>query len=207
MLSLRLATPADLPHLVELFDMSNAGLTRIAFERLAGDGEDWIAVGCREMARDDVEYSFRNTIIAQVDDHVAGMLIFSVQPDDMPAPDLAALPLSEHGFATLKQRTAASLYLRNMAVFERFQGQQIATRLLNAVIRTGGKIGVPRVTAIVHESNVKLLAHYARRGLIEVARTNVLEHPVYDAQSAWILLSSPMPGSLVLEDDVIGVGS
>lgn len=206
MFNLRLSKPEDLPDLVRLFDMSNAGITRLAFEKMAQPGEDWIAVGCREMAREDVEFSIQNTITAEVDGKVAGMLIYSVWRQDYPAVDLETLPVSEQAFSLLRRQTGHSLYLRNMAVYEEFRGLRIAAKLLDAVIRTGIMIGVPRVTAIVHDSNVKLLAHYARRGMKEVAREIVREHPVFAPDSYWTLLSSPTPGVLVLGEDLQGVG-
>lgn len=200
MLALRLARIEDCPLLVRLFDMSNGGLTQRGFAADALPGEDWIAAGARLMARTDVEYSYANTIVAEWDGALAGMIIFAVQPAALAPLDPARLPPSDRPFAVLKQHTAGTLYLRNMAVFEAFRGRRIAEKLLDAVIEAGLRIGISEITAIVHDGNHLLLAHYAKRGLQVIDRHPVLEHPVFPAESTWLLLRGKaktafLPGS------------
>lgn len=200
MLELRLARIEDCPALAELFDLSNAGLSRLAFEALAAPDEDWRVAGARQMARSDVEYSFSNTIVAEWQGALAGMIIYAVQPTDVILPDLSLLPRSEHAFLTLKQQTGGTVYLRNMAVFPAFRGRRIGEALVSAVIGAAIRIGIGAVTAIVHETNVLLLAHYAKRGMKSVARHPVQEHPSYAPESAWILLKGETNRAMRFED-------
>lgn len=188
MLSLRLASEADCPALVDLFDLSNNGLGQTGFAALAQPGEDWRAAGIRMTARRDVEYSFANTIVAEWEGQLAGMMVFNVQPDPMPPALTHLLPPTDRAFSVLRLMVPGSLYLRNMAVFPEFRGKRIGEALVSATIAAGIRIGLASVSAIVHDTNTLLLAHYAKRGMAEIARHPVLEHPSYAADSTWILL-------------------
>jgi ribosomal protein S18 acetylase RimI-like enzyme len=201
MLALRLAREEDCPALVTLFDMSNKGLTQLGFAALAEGGEDWQAAGARQMARHDVEYSFANTIVAEWDGALAGMMIFLVQPTILPPASIEAIAPADRAFAVLRQQTAGSVYLRNMGVFPEFRGRRIGEALVSAVISSAIRIGIGEVSGIVHETNVLLLAHYAKRGMLEVDRHPVLEHPSYAPDSAWILLKGETNRAMRLAGD------
>ena len=189
MLSLRLARIEDCRALVELADLSNAGLARTGLTALAGPGEDWISAGIRLFSSEASEFSYRNTFVAEWSGEIAGMRMFCVQPDEMQTPDLADFPPSDHCFAVLRAKVPGHLYLANIAVFPRFRGRGIGRALIDATLAAATRIGITRVAAVVHEGNVPVLAHYARRGLVEIARHKVLEHPVYAPESDWILLA------------------
>lgn len=201
MLALRLAREKDCPDLVTLFDLSNNGLTRIGFAALAEPDEDWQAAGARQMARRDVEYSCANTIIAEWDGAVAGMMIFLVQPAILPPIDAEAIAPADRAFAVLRQQTAGAVYLRNMAVFPEFRGKRIGEKLVSAVIDAAIRISIREVSAIVHDTNTLLLAHYEKRGMREIARHPVLEHPSYAPDSTWILLKGETNRAMRLQRD------
>lgn len=200
MLGLRLATEADCPDLVQLFDLSNNGLSRFSFAAMAPPGEDWAEFAAVMMARRDVEYSYANAIIAEWDGALAGMMIYAVHPETMPPMDAASIPATDRAFLVLKQQTGGALYLRNMAVFSEFRGRRLGEALVSATIGAGVRIGLTAVTAIVHETNTLLLTHYAKRGMLEIARHPVLEHPSYAADSTWILLKGDANRAMSLAD-------
>jgi GNAT superfamily N-acetyltransferase len=182
----------DLDALCDLFDMANHGDIAAIWGRDAGPGETWKHVCARHMRDPRSEVHWAKAVVAQINERIAGALFFFHL---MPAPvaDVNELPLHARPFAILRAHAPECVMLRDMAVFPEFRGLGIATRLLDAAIAAGFAEGLQHAVAIVHESNVKLLAHYRKRGFAEIGSHTVLAHVLHSPESRWLLLKLDAP--------------
>jgi GNAT superfamily N-acetyltransferase len=194
-LVIRMGEEGDLDALCDLFDMANHGDIAAIWGREARPGETWKHVCTRNMLDPLSEIHFAKAVTAEIDGELAGALFFfHMRPT--PAGDVSALPIHARAFAILRSQTPECVFLRDMAVFPRFRGLRLATRLLDAAINSGFSAGLKHAVAIVHETNVKLLAHYHKRGFAEIGSHTVLEHSHHSPESRWLLLKLNAPAAI-----------
>ncbi len=188
----RMAEEGDIGALAELFDMANHGDIAVIWGREAGPGETWKDICARHMRNPGSEIHIDKTVVAIVDGAVAGMLMFfrASPPREY---DLTRLPVHARPFMILRAQAPECVYLRDMAVFPQFRGHGIAKNMLDLAIAVGFARGLKHACAIVHETNTKLLAHYYKRGMVEIAREQVLEHNLHAPESYWLLLKLDAP--------------
>jgi GNAT superfamily N-acetyltransferase len=186
-LVIRMGQEGDVDALGDLFDMANHGDIAAIWGREAGPGETWKHVCTRHMLDPQSEIHFGKAVVAEINDELAGALFFfHMRP--IPPGDFSVLPAHARPFAILRAEAPEGVMLRDMAVFPQFRGLRLATRLLDAAITTGFSAGLKHAIAIVHETNVKLLAHYGKRGFAEIGSHTVLEHSHHSPESRWLLL-------------------
>jgi GNAT superfamily N-acetyltransferase len=182
----------DVDALCDLFDMANHGDIAAIWGREAGPGETWKHVCTRHMLDPNSEVHVGKAVVAQINDQVVGaLLFFHMRPT--PVADVTGLPLHARPFAILRSQAPECVMLRDMAVFPEFRGLGLATRLLDAAIQAGFTAGIRHAVAIVHETNTKLLAHYAKRGFAEIGSHTVLAHNHHSPESRWLLLKLDAP--------------
>jgi GNAT superfamily N-acetyltransferase len=182
----------DVDALCDLFDMANHGDIAAIWGGEAGPGETWKHVCTRHMLDPSSEVHFGKAVVAEIDGEIAGALFFfHMRP--APIADMSGLPLHARPFALLRSQAPECVLLRDMAVFPQFRGFGIATRLLDAAIRAGFTVGIKHAVAIVHETNVRLLAHYRKRGFSEIGSHTVLAHNHHSPESRWLLLKLDAP--------------
>jgi GNAT superfamily N-acetyltransferase len=192
LLRLRVGREGDADALAELFNMANHGDIAAIWGREAGPGETWKTICIRNMLNPTSEIHISKSVVAEVDGEVAGVLFFfHMRP--APRTDFSALPDHARPFAVLRAQAPECVFLRDMAVFPRFRGHRIATRMLDAAINAGFRAGLRHAVAIVHESNTLLLAHYDKRGFAEIGSHAVLEHSHHSPESRWLLLKLDAP--------------
>ncbi|GGE44733.1 hypothetical protein GCM10007276_22310 [Agaricicola taiwanensis] len=196
----RTGTEADAEDVAILFDMSNAGYITQLWGEEAQEGETWLDVAKRKILAPGSEIGPAHTIIAEAGfgdgrSKVAGMLIWKLIPDVPPDPSRETD--ATRAFAELKTHVPGSFYLSNMAVYPDWRDYRLATAMLNVAITTAYKMGYKTISAIVHESNTKLLAHYDKRGMAVTASMPVGPRSAYAAESRWLLLTCQQPHGLL----------
>ncbi|MEL6205560.1 MAG: GNAT family N-acetyltransferase [Pseudomonadota bacterium] len=184
---IRPARPADIPDLVRLNDIADAGLPALIAGR---DG-----AGAAEVARR-LSAAMARTVASPgpplVAEDPAGAILGCVQaytmprqPDDPPPlPDLVPI-------RALKSRITGWRYIDYLAVDPAARGQGLGARLLQAAAgRTESEQHpTPGLALIVFEANAPARALYARAGLTEAAR-DATARPVWAPdQGAAILLT------------------
>ncbi len=196
-IAFRMGKREDAEAIAVLFDMANAGLIASIFEEKLREGETWLDHVVPMVRDPQSEIFFGSTVVAEIDGLLAGALICVRQPDKAPPLDLDAMPATDRPFAYLRSKVPGGFLLRDMAVFPQFRQNGIAAHLLDLAIASAYSMGFETVFALVHESNEKLLSHYARRGLNVIDAHKVLEHPAYDPESRWLLLTCHKPDGIV----------
>src|SRR5471030_1250987 len=71
----RSALRADAREIARLFQISSEGAADYIWSQLAQPGQDLLDVGASRYARDDVDFSWQNCLIAQAEGNVIGMQI------------------------------------------------------------------------------------------------------------------------------------
>lgn len=196
----RPGTEGDVDDIAHLFDMSNGGYIVDLWGQEAGEGQTWLDVARQKILAPRSEIGPSRTIIAEAtvgggEPQVAGMLLWRLIPDT--APDLSLESQATRPFAELKALVPGSFYLSNMGVYPQWRAFGIASNMLNIAIATAYKMEFGVVCAIVHETNTKLLAHYARRGMEVVAKAAAGPASPFDPESQWLLHICRKPHGLL----------
>ena len=178
---IRRAEPDDAVAIAELQDAANEG--QLSKGVWGCEATDWRAVGARQIRKGRTEMALAATLVASTGDGVVGMLNYAA--NDAP-PDLDD-PVSAP-FVSLRGALGPCLYLRALAVRPSFGGRGIATRLLDVATIAADRVASGVIGVIVHESNGRLIGHYAGRGFAEVAREPVRSHVAYPPGSMLLAL-------------------
>ncbi len=173
-LTIRAARRDDSAAIAELFLISSDGLAEYIWGKVAGPGESPLQTGARRYARDGVAFSYRNCLMAEVGEEIAGMA-HSFPMDADPAAEPESDPVLRP-YAELEDY--GSLYVSGVAVFPRHRGRGIGTRLMASVDERAHSLGRPRVSLICFEGNTEAMRLYRRLGFEEVARRPIVPHPL-----------------------------
>lgn len=172
-LRLRQATPDDVPFVAWII------ITAIGIEHPEAALLESVTTMCR---RDDVLYSWRNTILAEVDGRVVGGL---TQYDGARYAEMRAItfPLIEQAcgidYSDMDLETSSGeYYLDSMAVLPEYRGQGIATALLRDGIARAQAAGIPNVSMIVSPENPKAQQLYESLGFQYIRTINAF-HEAY----------------------------
>jgi len=188
----RAGQETDIDELCDLFNMANHGDIAEVFQREAKDTETWKDLCARHMLQPMSEIHFSRALVADVGGAVAGALFWLYQ-EPQPNAEIEQAPLHMKPFLALRNNAPEGLFLRDMAVFPQYRGLGYAARLLDLAIEVAFSFGWRHASAIVHETNVKLLEHYRKRGMVETASHAVLKHSLHAPESRWLLLVLDAP--------------
>ena len=188
-IAIRPAQRKDSAAIARLFLLSSDGLAAYIWAQLAGADESLEAVGARRYAREGVDFSYENCLVAtDAGRGVVGMahafpmgrrLPGAVESDPVLAPYAA---LEEPG----------SLYLSGLAVEKELRGCGIGRRLMAATAARAPGLGLGRLSLICFEHNRVALALYRDLGFVERDRRPVVPHPSLSvAGGDALLLSAP----------------
>lgn len=118
--------------------------------------------------REDTLYSWKNSIIAEIDNRAVGCLV-CYEGARYKAMREITFPLifqmSGNDFSTMEQETCAGeYYLDSMAVLPEYRNQGIATQLLTFGTKTAETLKIPRVCMVVSPENPKAQQLYESLG-------------------------------------------
>ena len=78
----RPALPTDAREIARLFRISSEGASDYIWSQLAEPGQDLLEVGAARYARENVDFSYQNCLVAQADGRVIGMMHRYVTRED-----------------------------------------------------------------------------------------------------------------------------
>ena len=122
-------------------------------------------------------YSYKNTIVAEVDGKIAGAMCgydgADYQKLKQPVVDIIG---KESGFAQLKETEAGEFYLDSVGVLTEYRGNGIATQLFEAQIARAASLGHKSVGLIVDIEKTQAEALYARLGFKHIDYKDFFGH-------------------------------
>lgn len=175
---IRPAVKADALAIAKLFLISSDGLAAHIWSKSVQPDEALEAVGARRYAREGVDFSFENCLIAESDGELAGMLhSFAMHeaPNGAPAAEPEADPVL---MPYLELEDYGSFYVSGLAVVEKFRGLGLGTQLMAEAETRARALGLPRVSLICFERNEGAQRLYKRLGYRALMRRAVVPHPM-----------------------------
>lgn len=136
-------------------------------------------------ASDNSQYSYRNTLVAEVDGAVAGALVGYDGARLMELREPIFPLLLEHlgDVPHIEDETSSGeFYLDSLGVFPPFRGMGVGSALLNAMSDRAFAEGHERVGLIVDVNNPKAEKLYAELGFVRVGMKKFLGHDMWHLQ-------------------------
>ena len=177
--TLRQATRADCARIARLYMIASDGVAEYIWSRIRAPGLTLLEIGEHRYARENVNFSYQNCVVAEKDGAVVGMMLsFAMRepPPEGREPELASeVDPVLAPYAELEDY--GSLYVSALAVFSEHRGLGIGTRLLQEARRRARAMDLDRLSLICFEKNVGAMRLYRRLGFCELARRPIVPHP------------------------------
>lgn len=137
---------------------------------------DWLLDIC---GRTDTLYSYRNTLVAKIDDEVVGCLI-SYPGDDYEAKRAFTFAALDGAGPSDTETGPGEYYLDTLALLPAARGHRIGLRLMESVIDYATReLGYDRFTLLVDEDKPRLEAYYTMLDFQRDAKVHFMGHPYY----------------------------
>lgn len=174
----RPATKADAHVIAELFRISSEGVADYVWSQLQApeyQGMDLVDVGADRYSREDVAFSYQNCDVAEIDGEPVGMLHAYPMGDDVGNVAADIDPVLRP-YAELEE--PRSLYVSGLALFDKYRGTGIGTRLLDFAYKRARAEGLKKISLICFAENDGAYRLYKREGFKDRDRRAVVPHPL-----------------------------
>ena len=185
---LRDAVKGDCGELAELINIAGEGLPFYFWQQTAGSGEDPWQIGEARAARDTGGFSYRNSVIAEVDGKVAGALIGYAVADEPEPVDTANTPPMFVPLSELENLAAGTWYINTVAAFPEFRGLGVGSALMRRGEEIAADLDLRGTSLIVSDANLGARRLYERLGYEEVARRPMLKEGWESDGDSWVLM-------------------
>lgn len=178
---LRPATASDAFDIATFIAESSGGVATIEWElepKKPGNVSP-IDIGTLIYRREDGNYSYRNCVIAEVENHVAGMMLTFAQPD-APARDPSKRPnnTDKNVFAPyMYLEQPNSWYICGVAIHSVYRNRGIGSKLMAVAEEQAKDKGFKALSLVAFEQNTGSVRLYERLGYVITDRAPVIPHP------------------------------
>jgi len=190
-LVIRPATRFDAMDLVAFVDMAGEGFASHFWSTMAAAGQSPIEVGRSRALRDTGSFSWRNAIIAEVDELPAGALIGYTIADPVPQTEIDETPELVRPLAELEAKAPGYWYVNVLAVHPEYRRHGVGAALLAHADAIGRAAGTKGMAIIVASENDRAVRLYIKSGYREQARLPINPFPGYKRGGDWVLLTKP----------------
>ncbi len=184
----RTATPDDAPAMAELVNIAGEGLAAYQWERLAEPGETAWDVGRQRARRETGGFSYRNTVLVDIDREVVAALIGYPLADDPEPTDLSELPPMFVPLQELEDTVPGTWYVNVLAAFPEHRGNGYGTALLELADAMAREAGCRGMSLIVSDANAGARRLYERLGYIERDAKPMVKDDWRNPGRNWVLL-------------------
>ena len=170
----RSAVRADAREIARLFQISSEGASDYIWSQIAEPGQDLLDVGAIRYAREDVDFSYQNCLIAEADGKVIGMLhsyVMRYDPFAAPVTDPVLAP-----YATME--IPDTLYISSLALHEGWRNQGLGKQFLAYAYDRANRLGLNGLSLIDYAANTGARRFYERHGFGIVKTCQVVPHPM-----------------------------
>ena len=170
----RPARRTDARDIARLFQISSEGASDYIWSQLAAPGEALLDVGERRYARDDVDFSWQNCLIAEAEGGVVGMMhSYAMREDPEPTPptDPVLAPYAD-------MEVLDSLYISSLALHEGWRNQGLGVQFLRHAKKRAEQFGLNGLSLIDYAANTGARRFYERHGFGIVKTCQVVPHPM-----------------------------
>jgi ribosomal protein S18 acetylase RimI-like enzyme len=199
----RRATVDDCLAIAQLMQIASDGVCDYIWSLQQNEfpGLSLAEIGAQRYAEGEGNFSYRNCVMAAADPlaadpglpSVQGMMMsFGIPPVDPAAPSDPAFDDGSPDMAVLAPymlEQPHSWYICALAVWPAYRGRGIGTQFLELAAAQARERGFPELSLLCFEQNGGALRLYQRRGFREVARTEVIPHPLIHHTGDILLLT------------------
>ncbi|MFJ3483306.1 GNAT family N-acetyltransferase [Pseudomonas sp. NPDC090202] len=183
----RPATRADAREIARLFQITSEGASDYIWSQLAEPGEELLAVGTRRYARDEVDFSYQNCLIAEAHGEVIGMMhsyAMREDPDPSPATDPVLAPYAD-------MEIADTLYISSLALHEGWRNKGLGLSFLQHAQERANAMGLQGLSLIDYAANTGARRFYERHGFSIVKTCQIVPHPMIRVTGEAYLMHRP----------------
>lgn len=188
------ARKEDARALAQLIDIAGQGIPSYLWSQQACADECPLDIGAERVLRDDVHFSYRNTVVAHVEGKIAGMLLSYRLPKPT-AEELAELPHMPEllrPLVELEHRVIGSFYINALAVYEPYRRCGIGSALLAIAETRARTAGCERLSVQVFAENLEAFRLYQRCGYSVNERRPICAHDCYPYDTEVLLMTRPV---------------
>lgn len=185
------ARKTDARAVAQLIEIAGEGIAWFFWSQEAEPGQDPLEVGTARAARDNANFSYRNAVLAERGDAIAGMLLGYRLPTPSAA-DLAAvpeLPALLRPLLELEYQVPGSFYINALAVFPQYRGHGLGGALLSIAQERARAAGCDSLSLQVFAENERAFRFYQRHGYELVDRRPIVAHPCYPYSTEVLLVT------------------
>ena len=188
MKKIRPATLDDALAMTELVNMAGEGLPVYLWELMSDDGRSAWEIGQERAQRETGAFSYRNTVVREVDGEVVACLIAYGLEDNPDAVDYSEMPPMFVPLQELEDKVPGSWYVNVLATYPPHRGQGYGRELLLFAEKTARKLGKHRMSIIVADSNAGARKLYECQGYRELAQRPIVKENWHHPGENWVLL-------------------
>lgn len=187
-MKLREALKSDAFALAELIDIAGEGLPYYLWSKIADPGEDPWEIGRQRAARDTGGFSYRNSVVAEVDGKVVGALVGYPVADPPEPVDTDSTPPMFVPLRELENLAPGTWYVNSVAVFPEARGLGVGSNLMKRAEQTAKTLGLRGLSLIVSDANPGARRLYERFGYEAVARRPMVKEEWQNPGENWVLM-------------------
>ena len=184
----RQAAREDCDVLVEMINFAGEGLPLYLWTTMAGPDEDPWEIGRSRAARDSGGFSWRNSVVAEIDDVVVGAVIGYPLPNAPQPVDYESTPRMFVPALELEYVAAGMYYINAVATLPEARGLGVGTRLMSLSERNAADAGCRGISLIVSDANAGARRLYKRLGYREVTERPMIKEGWVNDGDNWILM-------------------
>ncbi|MCP1473155.1 ribosomal protein S18 acetylase RimI-like enzyme [Pseudomonas sp. EB276 TE3739] len=170
----RPARRSDARDIARLFQISSEGASDYIWSQLAEPGEALLDVGERRYARDDVDFSWQNCMVAEAEDRVVGMMhsyAMREDPEPTPSTDPVLAPYAD-------MEVPDSLYISSLALHEDWRNRGLGVQFLEHAQARADQMALNGLSLIDYAANTGARRFYERHGFRIIKTCQVTPHPL-----------------------------
>lgn len=187
-MTVRDAVRSDCAELAQLINLAGEGLPLYLWRQMAGAGDDPWEIGRERAARDSGGFSYRNSIVAEVDGRIAGALVGYPVADEPEPVDPANTPAIFVPLIELENLAAGTWYVNAVAAFPEARGLGVGSELMRSAERRAVELGLRGVSLIVSDANRGARRLYERLGYAETASRPMVREQWQNDGENWVLM-------------------
>ena len=178
----------DAHEIARFFQITSEGGADYIWSLIAEPGADLLAVGTARYAREGVNFSYENCLIAEHQGRVIGMMhsyVMRHDPHAEPVTDPVLAPYAD-------MEIPDTLYISSLALDEGWRNQGLGATFLQAAQARCDALGLDGLSLIDYAANTGARRFYERHGFRIVDTCQITPHPLIRVTGEAYLMSRPV---------------
>ncbi len=182
------AVKKDAKDLAYLNNIASSGIPKFLWSNMIANGESPLEVGEKRIAERKGTLTYLNTKVCEIDNNVAGMIVSYKQDNPYKTDNMSKYPELIQPFVVLESQTPGSWYINAIAIYERYRGKGIASKLMKEAEISAKLENCTLMSLIVSSENVIAKQLYKNLGYIKKDSIPTIAFPGSTISGNWILM-------------------